>query len=112
MTSLAILKTALALLRQGWCQRTMAKNKAGVRVGFDEETAVEFCLVGALCRASGHQLSDGPRSTTAQNAVWKCIREKFPTSINLTQFNDDEHRRFEQIEDVMECAIDRTKDAK
>ncbi len=56
----ALLDAALLVETQGgWCRDYLARDAAGEGCFYDDEEAVSFCAVGALCRASNTTVQAG-----------------------------------------------------
>lgn len=57
MTVNAHLAAARARIVQGWCQKAVARNAAGVSVEVNAVDAVSWCIYGALAKAD-HDVGD------------------------------------------------------
>lgn len=53
METVAILKQARKLIQQGWCQEAYARDANGNKVEAVDETAVCWCISGAILKAAG-----------------------------------------------------------
>ena len=80
MTPVQALREAREKVKKGWCQHAFAIDKHGLRVPRDSNSAVAFCMTGALDNATGASAylykavrgdsvvdyNDSPRRTKAQ----------------------------------------------
>ncbi len=55
-TTLEVLKAGLERIKRGWCKNTFARNARGLPVHSMDETACQWCAIGAL-PASGRYLA-------------------------------------------------------
>ena len=53
-----IARTAAALVRQGHCKYTYARDAAGEDIGYHADAAVSFCARGALFKAGDGQATE------------------------------------------------------
>lgn len=74
-SDLQVLKDVRALLRQGWCRGSFAKDRQGNHVSFSSPDADSFCLSGAIMRSGGFD--------SLRALFWDCIGYK-----GIAEFND------------------------
>jgi hypothetical protein len=79
---ISILEKAQALIRKGWCQMSLAKDKHGYYCKPKSKKAVRWCLEGALIRAGANE-GDWP---------WSFVIEACETNQSLWIFNDHNTR--------------------
>lgn len=65
--------------KEHWTQGTNARNSEGNPVGIEDPCAVKFCLVGAICKATGN----GKERVDALNYLEKRI-----DAYSVAYFND------------------------
>lgn len=98
-TVIEVLTEARALVEQGWTQRAWARDRFGNAGMWDEPTACEWCLVGALASAG---------FGSGYNSAWKILREL--TGDPLSAFNDAPGRTQAEVLDLLDRAIARASE--
>ena len=113
MLIIEILKRARALIKQGWCQHTGARDENGVKVHIKSDEARFWCTTGALYIAT-KDLGDRQRTRyqlmKSVNTVWKdkpeYIKRKTDLSI-LMAWNDMEGQTKENVLKTFDLTIRR-----
>lgn len=97
MTPLETLKTARALVANGWTQETFARDGSGSAVRSRAENAVCFCATGAISRACR---SDHDAYQLAYAAIERVVGEPPAT------WNDSRHRTQAEVVAAFDRAIE------
>ena len=88
------LRAARELVAQGWCQGTMARNAEGERVGTADDTACQWCLVGALRHAAvelldeaihQHGLQHAPSQGAPRRRVHEVANDAYRKSVRVVE---------------------------
>lgn len=82
------------LLRKGWTQGAVARNKSGRKVGRFSKSAVSFCLLGAASRSSVDMCGSG--SKRMENKVHRLLWESCGRR-GVVRFNEEPGRTNRQI---------------
>lgn len=69
----------IRLLRRGWCQGPLAKDKRGRPVEHDDPKACRWCAIGAVWKVAGNTL--GRRVDRIENAFY-AKNNNFPVIFN------------------------------
>lgn len=84
MTTAEVFTEAARLVREGWCQGAYARDKDGRGVRLGDEKACEWCVVGALYRAT----DDGARGWAAEREASSALGLRG----SVVSWNDDPAR--------------------
>lgn len=76
-----------------WTKGTMARNELGEDVYFDDPSACQFCLLGAVYAAAGEE------NTDLHEELWAY------TGVSVEAFNDNPITVLEDVIDVLEGVI-------
>ena len=102
LTTSEILEAAAAIVKQGWCQCTAAKDIHGDGVDPTSRHAVAWCASGAIQRAAGVYFGYGDRGLEhelAEEALeafndFLHSQKNVPEEYQAFQWNDHQYRRF------------------
>jgi hypothetical protein len=99
---LEILKAARELIAKpgGWTRKASARYKNGHQTLPSSPAAARFCATGALRRCQGNALWS--ELNDAQDALERELPDDCPT---VVWFNDDAHRKQEEVIDLYDRAI-------
>ena len=94
-----LLGHARKLIDTGWCQEGFARNEFGRCVSIRDQSAIKFCLVGALRRVCGE----------GKDYLEVCARLEFllPNG-SLCGFNDVDGRKKEEVLDLIDAEKDQS----
>lgn len=91
-----VLRDAVALLRDGgWCQDVLARDSEGEDVPVFSPRACQWCLTGAVHRASNDDLTV---ACDAMSTLRTMLGE-----VDLSGWNDCPERTEREVVDAMEC---------
>ena len=102
MTELQIWRKARALLASGWCQNYSSRRK-GIPVNWDDPTATEHCLTGAVYVARG-----GTVGTVSKPMVTITLPCR-PSTADAQDWNDNPDRTQKQVLDAVDARIEELK---
>lgn len=89
---------AIELLKKGWCQRAIAKREDGLPVECELPSAVKWCVIGSVRRAT----YDLKRDFAEKYSVYEQIRAMHPEIRLLTDWNDDPTRTVDEVIKLLE----------
>ena len=92
----AVLKRARALVKRGWCQGALSRDKSGIHCGEMDPHAKCWCVLGATYRATG--------SFDVCDDVWNAL-EKVARTRDLAGWNDRDRRTQSQAVSLFTKAI-------
>lgn len=84
-----------------WTQGTFARNCNGYEVSVCDRSATQFCLIGGLRYVYGQGSGAHHRAT---KRLTEYIHTHFGKRLSIFQFNDNMHRKFEDIQSVIRGA--------
>jgi hypothetical protein len=95
---------AYKLLVKGWCQKSFAKKANGSFTDVDNKRATQFCLDGAVDKASRNIFGKRERSIyfAAVNYAESCLPKKNNLYQCLWTFNDAPRRTQQQVLDFLD----------
>lgn len=77
-----------------WIKRALARNKSGTEVDYNDETAVQWCLIGALHHCYGYK---GDKWLPPFSLLIK----EFPDR-DIVDFNNHPDTTFEQVKELVD----------
>lgn len=86
------------LVRKGWCQGKYAVTKSGAPTKTTSRDAAKFCMVGALRRCDGEQLS------SMYIDARRLLTDAIPSS-GIATFNDTAGRKKKEVLAMFDKAI-------
>ena len=93
----AMLKRARALVKRGWCQDVLARDKRGIRCNEKDVFATSWCVVGATYRACSNRF--GP-----SDDAWSALTAAARTH-DLAGWNDRTGRKQADVVALFDRAI-------
>lgn len=111
----SILRKARALVLEGWCKHDMARDEADRQVPYESASAVRFCLLGGIKRASQdlHNCADWRTDLLISKVA--CLAggldpesQVLPMLVapgRLIQWNDVFHRTQQEVADLLGRAL-------
>jgi hypothetical protein len=105
-----ILIGARALIAAGWCQGASARDTQGGEAICYQDSAVSFCILGAIARAAERRLVPEIWATEAvADAIRQNRTEKFHEAIDsvllVSTYNDDPFRTRRQVLELLDELI-------
>src|SRR5438132_8158865 len=98
MTTTMVLKKARALIVRGWTQGWFARNSKGEHTNPCAKDAVEWCLSGAIIKATPYSCDTNPFRT-----IRSSFRDRKPRS--LPRWNDNPKRKKAEVLALFDRAI-------
>lgn len=84
-----------------WTQHTYARDAEALRCSADSDSAVCWCLTGALCKCYGNDDTD--RRLEAERKIRRALIDRGEAAY-IVEWNDRSFRTFEEVKSLVEQA--------
>lgn len=101
-----VLEGAIETVKMGWMQGDLAENATGDPVDPLSPSAVRWCIVGALTRVEGEEITF--RKDTPGLRAIQALESLLEDEI-LSNWNDEDDRTQEDVLSVLNLALERVR---